>query len=66
MRKIDPRTKKFVPDGDPLPHKLTSCFTEEEALQIASYAANYGLSTSEFGRQAMLEKIAHVPMLGGK
>lgn len=65
-RKIDPKTKKFVGTDKPLPLKITAHFTEEEALQIASYARNYGLTTSEFVRRSMLEKIAHVPMLEGR
>jgi len=65
-RKIDPKTHKFVRSDKPLQRKITAHFDDEEALQIASYAQNYGLTTSEFVRRSMLEKIAHVPMLGGK
>lgn len=65
-RSIDPVTRRYVPAKTPVADKITACFTDEEALTIASYAANFGLTTSEFVRRAMLEKIAHAPMLGGR
>jgi len=65
-RSIDPVTRRYVPAKIPVVDKITACFSEEEALRIASYARNYGLTTSEFVRRSMLEKIAHVPMLEGR
>lgn len=66
MHRKDPKTKKFAPSDNPVPRRISASFTDEEALQITSYAANYGMTTSEFVRRSMLEKIAHVPMLEGR
>jgi hypothetical protein len=65
-RTTDPVTRRYVSADKHFPNRIHACFTEFESSLIASYAQNYGLTTSDFVRQAMMEKISKIPILGGR
>lgn len=65
-RKIDPETHRFIHSDDPVPCKITACFTDYELSLIEECAKNDKVTVSEFMRRMVIEKIREIPKRKGK